>query len=431
MEDLSIILQESYTRKTIRCKKGMVLMKKKLIKILSVVIVIELILLNVNTISSNNELIFSIKNINENKFANEVITTSCPGSSTCCESGYNVMCHMVEPLKNYAVTSQVCDNRSGYYHKGIDLVRTTSDGNLYAAFEGVVISTTNNDKNCVPSSDTLLCSWLTCSSTMGLSATIRITNDYFNGYTMQYMHMSQMDIKVGDRVTAGQKIGVIGNTGCSTGEHLHFQINNVAGDPIVMNAFFLDKTMYTCGGVIDNTTSAINKIVSDYSDDALKNILTYSDGSPYKAKIGDCLGNDSGEFVQGIELKYNGTGKTAYVRSITGGYVVNQTLEGCGNGITVLSDNGEIHSYCHMADNTLRKSVGNRVNAGDILGIMGQSGDAKETSLLYIVIRNGKYVDLSSKFLIYNGGKCANRNRKNCASISDGTEKYLCQNPIR
>lgn len=406
-------------------------MKKRLIKVLSLLIVLELVLLNVNTISSNNELFFSIENINENKFANDVINASCPGSSTCCESGYNVMCHMVEPLKHYAVTSQVCDNRSGIYHKGIDLVKTTSDGTLYAAFEGIVISTTNNNKNCVPSAGTLSCSSITCSSTMGLSATIRITNEHFNGYTMQYMHMSQMDVKVGDRVIAGQKIGIIGNTGCSTGEHLHFQINNIAGDPIVMNAFFLDKTMYTCGGVIDNSTSQINEIVSGYSGDALKNILNYADGTIYKPKITNCLGNNSGELVQGIELKNNGSGKTAYVKSVTSGYVIDQTLEGCGNGISVMSDNGEIHSYCYMADNTLRKNVGSHVNVGDILGIMGQSGDAKETSLLYIVIRNGKYVDLSSKFLIYNGGKCSNRNRNNCASITDGVEKYLCQNPIK
>ena len=30
---------------------------------------------------------------------------SCPGSATCCESGYNVMCHMVDPIKNYHVLS--------------------------------------------------------------------------------------------------------------------------------------------------------------------------------------------------------------------------------------------------------------------------------------------------------------------------------------
>jgi len=39
-----------------------------------------------------------------------------------------------------------------------------------------------------------------------------------------YMHMSQVDVKVGDVVNAGDKLGVSGSTGVSTGEHLHFEV---------------------------------------------------------------------------------------------------------------------------------------------------------------------------------------------------------------
>ena len=45
-----------------------------------------------------------------------------------------------------------------------------------------------------------------------------------------YMHLSQMNVKEGDKVSAGQPIGVSGNTGNSTGPHLHFSVKKVSID---------------------------------------------------------------------------------------------------------------------------------------------------------------------------------------------------------
>jgi murein DD-endopeptidase MepM/ murein hydrolase activator NlpD len=62
----------------------------------------------------------------------------------------------------------------------------------------------------------------------GYGLVVRI--DHGNGVTTMYAHMSQIDVEVGQHVEAGQHIGYSGNTGVSTGPHLHFTVL-VGGSP--------------------------------------------------------------------------------------------------------------------------------------------------------------------------------------------------------
>jgi murein DD-endopeptidase MepM/ murein hydrolase activator NlpD len=49
-----------------------------------------------------------------------------------------------------------------------------------------------------------------------------ITIDHQNGFTTRYAHLSDIWVRPGQTVARGQQIGVSGNTGNSTGPHLHF-----------------------------------------------------------------------------------------------------------------------------------------------------------------------------------------------------------------
>ncbi|MFR3227368.1 MAG: M23 family metallopeptidase, partial [Blautia massiliensis (ex Durand et al. 2017)] len=48
--------------------------------------------------------------------------------------------------------------------------------------------------------------------------------DHGNGYTTLYGHMSRIVVAQGQAVTQGQKIGEVGSTGNSTGNHCHFEM---------------------------------------------------------------------------------------------------------------------------------------------------------------------------------------------------------------
>ena len=65
----------------------------------------------------------------------------------------------------------------------------------------------------------------------GKTVTVEYAREDGSRVRVQYMHLSEIAIKKGDTVNAGQKIGVSGATGTRvTGEHLHFGVINVSKD---------------------------------------------------------------------------------------------------------------------------------------------------------------------------------------------------------
>ena len=53
-----------------------------------------------------------------------------------------------------------------------------------------------------------------------------------DGTEIWYCHQSQIGVRVGQVVTGGQQIGLVGSTGNTTGPHLHLEVRPGGGDPV-------------------------------------------------------------------------------------------------------------------------------------------------------------------------------------------------------
>ena len=60
--------------------------------------------------------------------------------------------------------------------------------------------------------------------------------DHGHGVSSNFLHLSRIDVQVGDRVEQGQVIGAVGATGRATGPHLHWGMNwfDVRIDPLLL-----------------------------------------------------------------------------------------------------------------------------------------------------------------------------------------------------
>ncbi|GHT59009.1 peptidase M23 [Spirochaetia bacterium] len=90
-----------------------------------------------------------------------------------------------------------------YIHKGIDLSTYRQGDPIVATADGQVV-TIDFDQD-------------------GFGRYVIIKHKH--GYYTRYAHLLQFNVKLGQRVQQGEIIGLIGNTGLSTGPHVHYEVH--------------------------------------------------------------------------------------------------------------------------------------------------------------------------------------------------------------
>ncbi len=105
-----------------------------------------------------------------------------------------------KPIKSASRLTSGFGYRWGRMHKGTDFAAPHGTP-IYSTADGVVIHA----------------DWLS-----GYGKLVKIQHQF--GIETRYAHLSKFRVKVGQRVSRGQRIGDMGNTGRSTGTHLHYEV---------------------------------------------------------------------------------------------------------------------------------------------------------------------------------------------------------------
>jgi murein DD-endopeptidase MepM/ murein hydrolase activator NlpD len=102
------------------------------------------------------------------------------------------------------------------YHRGMDFACDIGTP-VYATADGVVVAA----------------KWL-----QGYGRTVEIDHGY--GYRTLYAHLNKFSVKKGQKVVRGEQVALSGNSGKSTGPHLHYEVI-VKGKPVnPINYYFMD-----------------------------------------------------------------------------------------------------------------------------------------------------------------------------------------------
>lgn len=173
--------------------------------------------------------------------------------------------------------------RKGRMHYGVDLKLRTGDP-VQVAFGGVVRISKYN-------------------STFGHVVVVR----HHNGLETLYAHLSKRLVAHGDQVTAGEVIGLGGNTGRSYGSHLHFEVRFM-DQPIDPASVFDLENGSLLSGTLDIHPGVFEQLAAYRAELAARRYHTVRSGDTLSA-----IARRHGTNVQAL-CRLNGLRQTSILR---------------------------------------------------------------------------------------------------------------------
>lgn len=192
---------------------------------------------------------------------------------------------------DYNCGTRSYDTNNGYNHKGFDIISwpfwwkqmDLNQAVNIAAADGQIINKNDGsfDRNCSFNTNT--------------PNYIAVQHD--DGSQSWYLHMKDGSLtskNIGDTVTAGEFLGVIGSSGSSTVPHLHFEVFDSAGE-------LIDPSEGACNSLNNDTWWVAQK---PYYEPAINAVLTHTDFPNFETCPNTEITNESNQFAVGATVFY-------------------------------------------------------------------------------------------------------------------------------
>lgn len=315
------------------------------------------------------------------------------------------------------ISSPFVTNRDGYPHLAVDAYITSDSRSINAVYDGVVTYVIKGIPNIYNQWNGGACVDSSGKMDSRSSGNYVVIKHEINGhvYYSQYMHLNTISVNIGDKVKKGQYIGIEGNSGCSSGAHLHFQFFGIESsgskryDPTLLFA--------QCDGV--NIISYDSKSLAGYLGSIYPN-YNYSynkrcivkvrtgedaspeddpDGDPYGGQKGPYASMDLETYVAGVvshEMSAGSNFEALKAQAIAARNEYIQRTKYCTTGeIVPNSDTFQTHFQ-----------IDTKNNKTDIVNMLA----ARETAGMLISYSNGLYFTEYASFP--------------CEGV------YICKNPV-
>ena len=253
-------------------------------------------------------------------------------------------------LGNYGISRW---NSSAHYCVDITNSGNVTNPKIISTYSGKVI-TVNNVCSCTGKTKAYydskgnyigMVTCLTHKSTYGNC--VKVLND--NGTTSVYGHLkyNSISVKVGDRVSQGQLLALMGDSGCSTGIHLHFEIRTGSKQSTCID---LRNTAFKTAALASNDTTA--PTITDTSVSCVSRA-----GFNINATLNDNVG-----VVRGWVVVYGPSGEKQYGITASNGFFYHSiyTKDHGGAGLYT------IHLYVYDSAGNSAKVTYDNIDVGGV-----------------------------------------------------------------